>query len=33
MSPEPAAYYMAFNRGDQGNPFRESFFNFEELQA
>ena len=33
MSPERAADYMAFNRGDKGNPFRESFFTFEELQA
>ncbi|MCA1753160.1 MAG: glycosyltransferase [Spirochaeta sp.] len=33
MSPERAADYMAFNRGDTGNPFRESFFSFDELQA
>ncbi len=33
MSPERAAKYMAFNRGEQGNPFRDSFFTDEELQA
>jgi UDP:flavonoid glycosyltransferase YjiC (YdhE family) len=33
MSPQRAAEYMAFNRGEQGNPFRDSFFTFEELQA
>jgi UDP:flavonoid glycosyltransferase YjiC (YdhE family) len=33
MSPERAAEYMAFNRGEQGNPFRDSFFSYEELQA
>jgi UDP:flavonoid glycosyltransferase YjiC (YdhE family) len=33
MSPERAVDYMAFNRGDKGNPFRDSFFTFDELQA
>ena len=33
MSPERAAEYMAFNRGEKGNPFRDSFFTDEELQA
>ena len=33
MSPERAADYMAFNRGDKGNPFRESFFTLDELRA
>jgi UDP:flavonoid glycosyltransferase YjiC (YdhE family) len=33
MSLQRAADYMAFNRGEKGNPFRESFFTDEELQA
>jgi UDP:flavonoid glycosyltransferase YjiC (YdhE family) len=33
MSPARAAEYMAFNRGEKGNPFRDSFFTYEELQA
>ena len=33
MSPERAAEYMAFNRGERGNPFRESFFTDDELAA
>jgi UDP:flavonoid glycosyltransferase YjiC (YdhE family) len=33
MSTQRAADYMAFNRGEKGNPFRESFFNAQELQA
>ncbi|WKZ35140.1 MAG: glycosyltransferase [Anaerolineales bacterium] len=33
MSPERAAEYMAFNRGEKGNPFRESFFTDDELAA
>lgn len=33
MSPQRAADYMAFNLGEKGNPFRESFFTYEELQA
>jgi UDP:flavonoid glycosyltransferase YjiC (YdhE family) len=33
MSSERAVEYMAFNRGEKGNPFRDSFFTYEELQA
>ncbi len=33
MSPERAAEYMAFNRGEKGNPFRDSFFTDDELRA
>ena len=33
MSPERARAYMAFNRAEQGNPFRDSFFTDEELRA
>jgi UDP:flavonoid glycosyltransferase YjiC (YdhE family) len=33
MSPQRAAEYMAFNRGEKGNPFRDSFFTDDELQA
>jgi UDP:flavonoid glycosyltransferase YjiC (YdhE family) len=33
MSPERAAEYMAFNRGEKGNPFRDSFFTYDELKA
>jgi UDP:flavonoid glycosyltransferase YjiC (YdhE family) len=33
MSPERAAAYLAFNRGDKGNPFRESFFTCAELRS
>ena len=33
MSKERAEEYMAFNRGEKGNPFRDSFFTYEELQA
>ena len=33
MSSERAAEYMAFNRGERGNPFRDSFFTYDELQA
>lgn len=33
MSAERATEYMAFNRGEKGNPFRDSFFTDEELQA
>ncbi|MFO7586026.1 MAG: glycosyltransferase [Anaerolineales bacterium] len=33
MSPGRAADYMAFNRGEKGNPFRESFFTDDELKA
>ena len=32
MSRERAEEYFAFNRGERGNPFRDSFFNYEELQ-
>ena len=32
MSPERAKYYMAFNRAEVGNPFRDSFFSYEELK-
>jgi UDP:flavonoid glycosyltransferase YjiC (YdhE family) len=33
MSPERATEYMAFNRGAKGNPFRDSFFTYDELHA
>jgi UDP:flavonoid glycosyltransferase YjiC (YdhE family) len=33
MSPARAADFMAFNRGEKGNPFRDSFFTDDELQA
>jgi UDP:flavonoid glycosyltransferase YjiC (YdhE family) len=33
MSPERAADYLAFNRGDKGNPFRDSFFTYDELRS
>lgn len=33
MSPQRAADYMAFNRGEKGNPFRDSFFTDDELHA
>jgi hypothetical protein len=33
MSAQRAADYMAFNRGEKGNPFRESFFTDDELDA
>lgn len=33
MSPQRVAEYMAFNRGEKGNPFRGSFFTDDELQA
>jgi UDP:flavonoid glycosyltransferase YjiC (YdhE family) len=33
MSPQRAADYMAFNRGEKGNPFRDSFFTDDELLA
>lgn len=33
MSPQRAAEYMAFNRAEQGNPLRDSFFTYEELAA
>ena len=32
MSPQRADEYMAFNRGEKGNPFRNSFFTDAELQ-
>jgi len=32
MSRERAEEYFAFNRGERGNPFRDSFFNYEELK-
>ena len=32
MSPERAKYFMAFNRAEVGNPFRDSFFSYEELK-
>ena len=30
MSPARATEYMEFNRGEKGNPFRDSFFTYEE---
>jgi UDP:flavonoid glycosyltransferase YjiC (YdhE family) len=33
MSAERAVEYIAFNRGEKGNPFRDSFFTYDELQA
>lgn len=33
MTPQRACDYMAFNRGEKGNPFRDSFFTDDELQA
>ncbi len=33
MSRERAREYMAFNRGERGNPFSDSFFTYEELKA
>lgn len=32
MSQERAKQYMAFNRAEVGNPFRDSFFTYEELK-
>lgn len=32
MSTERAKHYMAFNRAEEGNPFRDSFFTYEELR-
>ncbi len=32
MSQERADVYMAFNRAEVGNPFRDSFFSYEELK-
>ena len=32
MSRERAEEYFAFNRGERGNPFRDSFFSYEELK-
>ncbi|OVE76710.1 hypothetical protein BVX98_05370 [bacterium F11] len=32
MSPERANTYMKFNRAEVGNPFRDSFFTYEELK-
>lgn len=32
MSSKRAAEYMAFNRGERGNPFQDSFFSYEELR-
>lgn len=32
MSPERAEQYMRFNRAEIGNPFRDSFFSYEELK-
>ena len=28
MSPERTVEYIAFNRGEKGNPFRDSFFTY-----
>jgi hypothetical protein len=33
MSPDRAEDYKAFNRAERGNPFRDSFFSYEELKA
>lgn len=33
MSPERARAYMDFNRAEEGNPFRESFFSYDELHT
>ena len=33
MSQKRADVYMAFNRAEVGNPFRDSFFSYEELKA
>ena len=33
MSPKRAQEYKAFNRAERGNPFKDSFFSYEELQA
>lgn len=33
MSRERAKEYMAFNRAEVGNPFRDSFFSYDELKA
>ncbi len=33
MSPQRADEYKAFNRAERGNPFKDSFFSYEELQA
>jgi UDP:flavonoid glycosyltransferase YjiC (YdhE family) len=33
MSPKRADEYKAFNRAERGNPFSDSFFSYEELQA
>jgi len=33
MSQERAAQYIAFNRGEEGNSFRDSFFTDDELEA
>jgi len=32
MSPERAEYYKRFNRAEVGNPFRDSFFSYQELK-
>ena len=32
MSAERAKHYMAFNRAEEGNPFRDSFFTYDELK-
>jgi hypothetical protein len=33
MSPKRAEKYKAFNRAERGNPFKDSFFSYEELKA
>jgi len=33
MSPERAEEYEAFDRAERGNPFRDGFFSYEELDA
>ncbi len=33
MSPERAEEYMAFNRAERGNPLKDSFFTYEELET
>lgn len=33
MSPKRAQEYKAFNRAERGNPFKDSFFSYEELGA
>ena len=33
MSPERAEEFIAFNRAERGNPFKDSFFTYEELET